>query len=406
MNDTPSHTLNYKRRLATLAWITSLLLGPALPVRAIEIPEAAHEFHFVVLGDSQFHDAAGFNRIIDEVTRLQPAFVIQVGDMIEGYLPDTPSLHAEWKRFRNQVAPLGTVPFIPVPGNHDVYDATKLPSRTATDIYRQYWGELFFTFTYKNARFIVLNSDMVGEDRSIAGAQLKWLGQVLGENRMAHTFVLMHRPPDSLKNAERLHDLFRRHGVRHVIYGHHHHYHFRNTDGIRYVMTNAAANSGTKLAETGSFDHLLHVSVRDDEVRLAPITAGAILPEDIVSPIDNYDNFDLAEGLLPDWVKARPAGKHRWMVDLPLHNPSSRAITVHLTCASPDGRWDLSPVRIPAITLASKARQTVSLEASHRPDRVPEGRPHCTLFVPYQTSRGLWVRHEDTVDVRFASGSR
>ena len=385
-----------------LAW----LAAASLPVQAVDVPDAKNEFHFVVLGDSQFHDAAGFNRIVDEVTRLQPAFVVQVGDMIEGYLPDTPSLHAEWKRFRNQIAPLGSIPFVAVPGNHDVYDATKLPSPAATAIYREYWGDLFFTFTYENARFIVLNSDQVGEDRSIVGQQLQWLNKVLAENKQTHTFVFMHRPPDLLTNARAMHELFRRHGVKFVIYGHHHHYHFRQTDGIRYVMTNAAANSGTVLAETGSFDHLLHVSVRDGAVNLAPIKAGSVLPEDIVAPIDNYDNFSLAEGLLPDWVKATKAGKKRWKVELPLHNASKRAISVHLTCTSPDGRWDLSPVRIPAINLAAGEKQTITVEASHASNRVPEGRPHCTLFVPYQTTRGEWVRHEDEVDVRFASGSR
>jgi len=386
--------------------VLTWLVAASLPVQAVDVPDAKHEFHFVVLGDSQFHDAAGFNRIVDEVIRLQPAFVVQVGDMIEGYLPDTPSLHAEWKRFRHQIAPLGSIPFVAVPGNHDVYDATKLPSPTATAIYREYWGDLFFTFTYENARFIVLNSDQVGEDRSIVGQQLEWLNKVLAENKQSHTFVFMHRPPDQLTNTRAMHELFRRHGVKFVIYGHHHHYHFRQTDGIRYVMTNAAANSGTVLAETGSFDHLLHVSVRDGAVSLAPIKAGSVLPEDIVTPIDNYDNFSLAEGLLPDWVKATKAGKKHWKVELPLHNASKRTISVHLTCTSPDGRWDLSPARIPAINLAAGEKQTILLEASHASNRVPEGRPHCTLFVPYQTTRGEWVRHEDEVDVRFAAGSR
>ena len=72
---------------------------------------------------------------------------------------------------------------------------------TATAIYREYWGDLFFTFTYENARFIVLNSDQVGEDRSIVGQQLQWLNKLLAENKQSHTFVFMHRPPDQLTNA-------------------------------------------------------------------------------------------------------------------------------------------------------------------------------------------------------------
>ena len=49
---------------------------------ATTIPTPAqNEFHFAVLGDSQFHDPATFNRMIDDLTYIRPAFVVQVGDI-------------------------------------------------------------------------------------------------------------------------------------------------------------------------------------------------------------------------------------------------------------------------------------------------------------------------------------
>lgn len=372
-----------------------VLLCSAATSLAVEVRDARHEFHFVVLGDSQFHDPAGFNRIIDETVRLQPAFVVQVGDMIEGYLPDEPAFRAEWTRFRQQIGPLGAIPFVPVAGNHDLYDATKMPSAMASALYSELWGPTWFTFTYENARFIVLNSDEVEAPHAIAGRQLEWLKTTLKRNRSPHVFVFLHRPPHLFDNAAELHALFVKHGVRHVIYGHHHHYHFRETDGVRYLMTNSAANSGTDLEATGSFDHLLFVSVRDGDVAVAPIDAGAVRPMDLVSPLDNYDNFALASTLVPESVDLAAAGERRWTTDLPLNNTTTRAVDVQVTCTSPDQRWQFSPVRIPVIRLDAGAKQTLTLELSHDAARVPEGDPVCTVEVPYQTDRGEWLRFSD-----------
>ena len=66
--------------LSILAFNTTLAVVGPIP--------AGDEFTFVVLGDSQFHDPATYNRMIDDVRHLSPAFVVQVGDMIEGYLDD------------------------------------------------------------------------------------------------------------------------------------------------------------------------------------------------------------------------------------------------------------------------------------------------------------------------------
>ena len=111
-------------RLSTVA----ILVASSLPADAVEPPrEPDHEFNFVVLGDSQFHFPNTFNRVIDEIVHLYPAFVIQVGDMISGYVEDLDEFREQWRRFHAQIAPLGEIPFYPVPGNHDVLDASRKP---------------------------------------------------------------------------------------------------------------------------------------------------------------------------------------------------------------------------------------------------------------------------------------
>lgn len=144
-----------------------LLLTASGLMAAAPTPQPAdNEFHFVVLGDAQFDDPATFNRMVDDVRHLQPAFVIQAGDMIEGY-SDRATMAAEWQRFKRQIAPLGDIVFVPVPGNHDLYNADRRAAEDTLALYEQQWGSAYRTFDYRNARFIILNSDAPGEERSI-----------------------------------------------------------------------------------------------------------------------------------------------------------------------------------------------------------------------------------------------
>src|SRR5439155_21494528 len=55
---------------------------------------------------------------------LQPAFVVSVGDLIEGYSKDPAVLAEQWKEFQGYVHKL-QMPFFYVPGNHDVANAVE-----------------------------------------------------------------------------------------------------------------------------------------------------------------------------------------------------------------------------------------------------------------------------------------
>ncbi len=223
-----------------------LILFPLLAAHltyaaAFEPPQpAGNEFHFVVLGDAQFDQPAVFNRVIDQAQRLNPAFVIQVGDLIEGYNSDLDLIGSEWDRFEKQVAPLGDIPYLPVPGNHDLYGSAKVPDRDLEALYEERWGPLYFAFEYGNTLIVGLNSDSTEGANEISGSQLRWLQRTLAGSSARHKFAFMHRPPMFMTNSRELHDLFREHDVSHVFYGHHHHYHYQEIDGIRYLMTNAA----------------------------------------------------------------------------------------------------------------------------------------------------------------------
>lgn len=362
-------------------------------------PVEPDEFHFVVLGDSQFHDPTKFNRVIDQTRRLRPAFVIQVGDLIKGYNNDLQAVKEEWQRFSHQVAPLAPIHFLPIPGNHDVYNGKRKVDAEMEALFEQTWGPLYFSFVYKNTLIVGLNSDSTEGANQISGKQMSWLQQTLAQSSAQHKFIFMHRPPLLIKNAEALHQLFKTQGVSHVFYGHHHHYHFFERDGIAYTMTNAAANSEHDSDEVGGFHHLLQVSVRGSEVDVAVIEADAIKARDAVAPQDNYDFFALSQKLAPSKVKLAAHGDnaHEFIFDIKLNNDSGRDVQLLVSCDSQDGRWQISPKVIEPITLSSKKRHTLSLTAAYSPDRQPESVPVCHLRVPFQTRHGVWIEYEQDV---------
>jgi hypothetical protein len=351
----------------------------------------------VVLGDSQFHDPAGYNRMIDDIRYLMPAFVIQVGDMIDGYKNELAIIEAEWQRFKNQIAPLAPIPFLPVPGNHDLYNAERRSDVQLETLYRNIWGAPYYAFDYRNATFIILNSDAPGQERQISHTQRHWLTRTLTAITSEHIFVFMHRPPRDLANEDELHSLFRKYPVRYVFYGHHHHYHLSHRDGIGYVMTNAAADGVSEIPEVGNFDHLLQVSVRGDEVTYAVIKANSIEAPDSVHPDDNYDFFALIQNFAPSSVPMRQTGDLQWVMSIPLHNPTARNVTAYVHCGSEDDRWQHRPVRIAPVALRAHGKALMQVEWHQSPSRRSESEPICNLTVPYQTIRGEWLEHQATV---------
>jgi len=390
-------------RLACVLANSLLLLIFCSGVRAAAQPHvvpvaATHEFQFVVLGDSQFHDATLFNRLIDDIRNVNPAFVIQVGDMIEGYA-EPAAVAAEWTRFRQQIAPLGTIPFMPVPGNHDLYNPARVSDPALEALYLQQWGATYYTFDYRNVRFIVLNTDAPGEERRIGPAQWRWLQTALAEAGDRHLLLFMHRPPATLENSAELHGLLRDHGVRYVFYGHQHHYHFEERDGVRYVMTNAAATGALDFAETGSFHHLLLVTVRDDDIHYAIVPAESIRAPASVTPADNYDLFDIHRLLAPRTVALSATTQHRWQFTVPLRNPTQRELDLYIQCGSDDRRWLFAPARVPAQRLAPGAETMLQLEVYFEPERVPESTPRCEIQLPYQTSQGAWITYERALEL-------
>jgi hypothetical protein len=108
---------------------------------------------FAVIGDRTGFAIPGiFEQAMHQIGWLQPDFIINIGDIIEGYTDDRTVLTAMWDQVEEMVKLSGR-PFIFVPGNHDLGNGVML------DVWRTRHGAEYYAFTYKGALFIALDSE-------------------------------------------------------------------------------------------------------------------------------------------------------------------------------------------------------------------------------------------------------
>jgi UDP-2,3-diacylglucosamine pyrophosphatase LpxH len=108
---------------------------------------------FVVVGDRTGLARPGvFEQALQQVKLLQPDFILSVGELIEGYHEDRAEIDRQWSEVETAIAATG-IPFIHTPGNHDIDNG---PTSEAWEKRR---GPRHYSFTYKGALFIVLNTE-------------------------------------------------------------------------------------------------------------------------------------------------------------------------------------------------------------------------------------------------------
>lgn len=142
-------------------------------------------FRFVVIGDRTGRARPGvFEDALAKVDRLQPDFVINIGDLIEGNSEDPGELDREWREVTAATERLG-VPFFYVPGNHD------LTNEVQRSDWRRRLGADYYSFTYRDVLFLVLNT----EDPPQPGIARKPLYDRYGAEAMATVFRALQGAP-------------------------------------------------------------------------------------------------------------------------------------------------------------------------------------------------------------------
>jgi len=254
--------------------------GP-VPWTGVDANDDPRDFAFAVVSDrTGGHRDAVFERAVDTLNLVSPAFAVSVGDLIEGYTEDPAELDAMRSEFDAIVARL-RMPFFRVPGNHDYSN----PEMARDWIHR--YGPSYYDFVYKGVLFLALNSELFSsyanpghavEGGDTQAAQMRFIERELEQHRDARwTVVMLHQPfwdtPGEHADWDRVEALL---GDRPytVLAGHFHTYTEQIRHGREYI-TLGVTGGGSPLrgVDRGEFDHVMLVSMRER----GPVIANLLL---------------------------------------------------------------------------------------------------------------------------------
>jgi len=285
-------------------------LSDAKPWTSEEFNDDSRNFRFVIIGDRTGGANAQetFRLAMPQINLLQPEFVINVGDLIEGYSDETAELNAEWD---DVDAMLGTLemPFFRVPGNHDI------ANRTAQGVWRERYGSTRYHFRYKDVLFLVLDSEdppreappgmkekldeynrlqtedpakaqamlaeFMADESVVAGLakpvefdakQVAFVKDTLAKNAdVRWTFLFLHEPAweNASEGFKTIQKLLK--GRKHTFFaGHLHYYDYDLIDGYEYI-TMGPTGASFHHEGPGNVDHVMWVTVREDGPRMGNI---------------------------------------------------------------------------------------------------------------------------------------
>lgn len=254
------------------------LAGQKTPWTSDKPRFAPKDFQFVVVSDNTGTPRPGiFREAMEKSELLQPAFIISVGDLIEGYVDTEAELHAQWDEFMTYLEPL-TVPFFFAPGNHDV------GRKLWHDVYLERVGPSYYYFVYQDILFLILDTnDGENKGTGYSEEQLAWAKGVLdAHTEVRWTFVIQHKPfwlshEDEWKRAE---PLFA--GRDHTFFaGHVHNYSYEERGNIQYVTMGTSGGGSRLRGEAyGEYDHVMWVTARDEGPKMASLALDGIQPPD------------------------------------------------------------------------------------------------------------------------------
>jgi 3',5'-cyclic AMP phosphodiesterase CpdA len=257
------------------------------------------DFTFAIISDLTGGERHGiYSRAVSQLNRLDPTFVLSVGDLIDGGTEDSLTLASEWDSFDGRTAELN-MPFFHLGGNHDLTNPTM----------RQFWekrfGARYYYFIYENVLFLMLDSEDYEEERmleiyharahalkvldgeiegkweeteyysmsernigGLSNAQINYFSKVLAENKdVKWTFLLMHKPLWQREDAGGLGKIEKQLQTRPytVINGHVHSMSHRKRFERDYIILGTTGGS-QKPNDSMAFDHVTLVRMTEEPI--------------------------------------------------------------------------------------------------------------------------------------------
>jgi len=257
------------------------------------------DFTFAIISDLTGGERPGiYSTAVSQLNRLDPTFVLSVGDLIDGGTEDTLQLAKEWDSFDGRTSKLN-MPFFHLGGNHD------LTNPTMREFWKNRFGPRFYHFVYEDVLFLMMDSEDYEEQRmlEIYHARAKALKIINGEidgvyqeseyfnmperriggmsteqydyfknvletyPQVKWTFALMHKPlwmREDDKGLGKLETLLNERKYT-VINGHFHSFSHRKRHGRDYTMLGTTGGSQHK-NDSLSFDHVTLVRMAKEPV--------------------------------------------------------------------------------------------------------------------------------------------
>jgi acid phosphatase type 7 len=155
-------------------------------------------FHFVVYGDSRFHDPKDTEAanppvrqaLVQAIARTSPAFISLTGDIVyNGYDKD------DWKVWDSETAVWRTqkIPVYPAFGNHDLHGNEQIARAHYFARFPDLKNSVYYSVRAANTLLLVLDSSL----DETSGPQGQWLTQKLDHlpRDVDFVFIVLHHPP-------------------------------------------------------------------------------------------------------------------------------------------------------------------------------------------------------------------
>ncbi|WP_224482920.1 metallophosphoesterase family protein [Robertkochia aurantiaca] len=278
--------------------------------------ETNDDFTFAVIGDLTGGERKGiYSTAVEQLNHLDPAFVVSVGDLIEGGTNNRDTLQNQWESFDSRTRHL-EMPFFYLGGNHD------LTNPVMRQVWKERYGATYYYFLYRNVLFLMLDSEDFEEQKlleinrerekamkiirgeapgvfeetpyaqmkesrtgAISQQQTEYFKKVLDSFPDPRwTFVFMHKPLWERDDEKGLGSLEQALASRNytVINGHLHSYSHRvRNEKDYYVMGTTGGYQNP--ADSMAFDHLTLVRMKEKPL-LTPLKMNGILHENGVAP--------------------------------------------------------------------------------------------------------------------------
>ena len=312
-------------------------------------------FSFAVLGDrTGSAEQPIFEQVLVTVKSLNPNFVVNVGDLIEGYSQNNDTLNNQWNFIFENLQDIKEKFFF-TPGNHDALDSLSLQIYLSRIGYKR----SYYSFSVGKNHFVVLDNARQEKIEKIDSTQIQWLITELSKYKKSdNIFCFMHRSfwKDAYTNnkPDTFHKIFTKYGVDYVFSGHDHFYCQLIWDGITYTQVGPSGSRYKVYYNEayGAFQNFVLVSVKNNKVQIKLYKPdGTELEPDYVTfnNIRELQNIEQAISITPLAIGQNDS------VSVIVNNVSDRPFITNLTWQNNSNYWHINP-QLKSITVESKSK--------------------------------------------------